>query len=142
MKRVLGVLGIQAFVFHSNFFKNEKKHVRLTEEELQLIEDALEKQTSAEDAETLATLQANETAIQEALTAAFELHGLEVVEGQSVAEAVESLSAKCTEYGENKNSHSIHRTNGKDKQEDEDVDNSAEYAHNQVFNEDKFKTLK
>lgn len=136
MKRVLGVLGIQAFVFHSNFFKNEKKHVRLTEEELQLIEDALEKQTSAEDAETLATLQANETAIQEALTAAFELHGLEVVEGQSVAEAVEALSAKCTEYGENKNSHSIHRTNGKDKQEDEEELKEGFYdsnaAHNQI----------
>lgn len=136
MKRVLGVLGIQAFVFHSNFFKNEKKHVRLTEEELQLIEDALEKQISAEDAETLATLQANETAIQEALTAAFELHGLEVVEGQSVAEAVEALSAKCTEYGENKNSHSIHRTNGKDKQEDEEELKEGFYdsnaAHNQI----------
>ncbi|WP_313373744.1 hypothetical protein [Chishuiella sp.] len=136
MKRVLGVLGIQAFVFHSNFFKNEKKHVRLTEEELQLIEDALEKQTSAEDAETLATLQANETAIQEALTAAFELHGLEVVEGQSVAEAVEALSAKCTEYGERKNSHSIHRTNGKDKQEDEEELKEGFYdsnaAHNQI----------
>lgn len=142
MKRVLVVLGIQAFVFHSNFFKNEKKHVRLNEEELQKIEDALEKQTSAEDAETLATLQADETATQEALSAAFELHGLKTVEGQTVAEAVEVLSAKCTEYGESKNQHSFHKTDGKDKQEDEDVDNSADYAHNQVFNEDKFKTLK
>ncbi|HAD78789.1 MAG TPA: hypothetical protein DCF99_04445, partial [Flavobacteriaceae bacterium] len=87
MKRVLAVLGIQAFVFHStNIFGKGEKHVRLKEEELQLIEDALEKQTSAEDAETLATLQANETAIQEALTAAFELHGLKTVEGQTVAE--------------------------------------------------------
>ncbi|WP_313359801.1 hypothetical protein [Empedobacter sp.] len=142
MKRVLAVLGIQAFVFHSNFLKNEKKHVRLNEEELQKIEDALEKQTSAEDAETLATLQANETATQEALSAAFELHGLKTVEGQTVAEAVEALSAKCTEYGESKNQHSFHKTDGKDKQEDEEVENSADYAHNQVFNEDKFKTLK
>ena len=142
MKRVLAVLGVQAFVFHSNFFKNEKKHVRLNEEELQKIEDALEKQTSAEDAETLATLQANETEVQEALTAAFELHGLKTVEGQTVAEAVEALSAKCTEYGESKNQHSFHKTDGKDKQEDEEVENSADYAHNQVFNEDKFKTLK
>ncbi len=142
MKRVLAVLGIQAFVFHStNIFGKGEKHVRLKEEELQLIEDALEKQTSAEDAETLATLQANETAVQEALTAAFELHGLETVEGQSVAEAVEALSAKCTEYGESKNQHSFHKTDGKDK-EDEEVDNSANYAHNQVFNEDKFTTLK
>lgn len=136
MKRVLAVLGIQAFVFHSNFFKNEKKHVRLNEEELQKIEDALEKQTSAEDAETLATLQANESAVQEALTAAFELHGLKTVEGQTVAEAVEALSAKCTEYGEATNSHSIHKTDGKDKQEDEEefkegfFDPNAE--HNQI----------
>lgn len=136
MKRVLAVLGIQAFVFHSNFFKNEKKHVRLNEEELQKIEDALEKQTSAEDAETLATLQANETAVQEALTAAFELHGLKTVEGQTIAEAVEALSKKCTEYGEATNSHSIHKTDGKDKQEDEEefkegfFDPNAE--HNQI----------
>ncbi|WP_312355559.1 hypothetical protein [Empedobacter sp.] len=136
MKRVLAVLGIQAFVFHSNFLKNEKKHVRLNEEELQKIEDALEKQTSAEDAETLATLQANETATQEALSAAFELHGLKTVEGQTVAEAVEALSAKCTEYGESKNTHSFHKTDGKDKQEDEEefkegfFDPNAE--HNQI----------
>lgn len=136
MKRVLAALGIQAFVFHSNFFKNEKKHVRLNEEELQKIEDALEKQTSAEDAETLATLQANETATQEALSAAFELHGLKTVEGQTVAEAVEALSAKCTEYGQSKNQHSFHKTDGKDKQEDEEefkegfFDAGAE--HNQI----------
>ena len=121
MKRVLAVLGIQAFVFHStNIFGKGEKHVRLKEEELQLIEDALEKQTSAEDAETLATLQANETEVQEALTAAFELHGLKTVEGQTIAEAVEALSVKCTEYGESKNTHSFHKTDGKDKQEDEE----------------------
>lgn len=137
MKRVLAVLGIQAFVFHStNIFGKGEKHVRLKEEELQLIEEALEKQTSAEDAETLATLQANETAVQEALTAAFELHGLKTVEGQTVAEAVEALSAKCTEYGEATNSHSIHKTDGKDKQEDEEELKEGFYdsnaAHNQI----------
>ena len=104
--------------------------------ELQKIEDALEKQTSAEDAETLATLQANETATQEALSAAFELHGLKTVEGQTVAEAVEALSAKCTEYGESKNQHSFHKTDGKDKQDEGDglkegfFDPNAE--HNQI----------
>ncbi len=137
MKRVLAVLGIQAFVFHStNIFGKGEKHVRLKEEELQKIEDALEKQTSAEDAETLATLQANENSVQEALTAAFELHGLKTVEGQTTTEAIEALSAKCTEYGESKNSHSIHRTDGKDKDEDEEefkegfFDPNAE--HNQI----------
>ena len=137
MKRVLAVLGIQAFVFHStNSFGKGEKHVRLKEEELQKIEDALEKQTSAEDAETLATLQANETATQEALSAAFELHGLKTVEGQTVAEAVEALSAKCTEYGEATNSHSIHKTDGKDKQEDAEELKGGFYdenaAHNQI----------
>lgn len=141
MKRVLAVLGLQAFVFHSNFFKNEKKHVRLNEEELQKIEDALEKQTSVEDAQTLATLQANETEVQEALTAAFELNKIEATTGQTVAEAIGALSAKCEEYGSSTNTHSIPPTDGKDKAED-DGDETDDYAHNQVFNENKFKTLK
>lgn len=133
MKRVLAVLGIQAFIFHSNFFKNEKKHVRLTEEDLQKLEDALEKQTSAEDAETLANLQANETLIQESLTAAFEANDIEATEGQTIAEAVEALSAKCQELGAAKNTHSISKTDGKDDEEElKEGFFDSKAAHNQI----------
>ncbi len=120
MKRILAVLGIQAFVFHSNFFKNEKKHVRLTEEELQKIEDALEKQTTAEDAEALASLQANENEIQEALTAAFEMNKIEMTEGQSISESIAALGQKCKEYGDANPKHSTVKSDGKNKEEETD----------------------
>lgn len=118
MKKVLAVLGLQAFVFHSNFWGNEKKHVRLSEEQLEKLNTALEQQTSAEDAELLANLQENETAIQESLSAALALNGIEAVEGQTVAEAIEALGLKCKEYGDANPTHLKIPTDGKDKQED------------------------
>lgn len=118
MKKVLAVLGLAAFEFHSNFWGNGKKHVRLTEEELQKIDDELEKQTSAEDAAQLASLVAQEVEIQESLTAALALNGIEAVEGQTVAQAIEALGAKCKEFGDANPGHTIIPTDGKDKPED------------------------
>ncbi|WP_418124266.1 hypothetical protein ACNFU2_06535 [Chryseobacterium sp. PTM-20240506] len=129
MKKVLAVLGLQAFTFHNNFWGSGEAHVKLDNKQLQLIEDALEKKetenTTAEGAESLADLQAKvtgfeakETAVQEALTAALSLNGIAATEGQTVAQAIEVLGTKCKEYGDSKETHSIIQTDGKEKPSD------------------------
>lgn len=147
MKKVLAVLGLQAFVFHNNFFGGGEAHVKMTKEQLEKIDAELEKGGTGADAKTVADLkeqvsgfEAKEDAVQEALTAAMELNGIEAVEGQSPAEAIAELGAKCKEFGEATNTHSLTQTDGKDKKPN--ADQSGNYAHNQVFNDDKFKTLK
>lgn len=129
MKKLLAVLGLQAFTFHNNFWGSGEAHVKLDNKQLQLIEDALDKtpteNKASEDATTLEDLQtkvsgfeAKETAIQEALTAALNLNGIEATEGQSVAEAITALGTKCKEYGSSTNTHSFIHTNGVDKEPD------------------------
>ncbi|MET3035835.1 hypothetical protein ABXT08_07030 [Chryseobacterium sp. NRRL B-14859] len=129
MKKLLAVLGLQAFTFHNNFWGSGEAHVKLDNKQLQLIEDALENKATEnpanEDAKTLEDLQAqvsgfeaNEAAVQEALTAALGLNGIEAAEGQTVAEAITALGAKCKEYGSSKNTHSFIHTNGVEKEPD------------------------
>lgn len=146
MKKLLGVLGLQAFVFHNNFWGTGEAHVKLDNKQLQLIEDALEKQggenTANEDAQTLADLQAQvsgfqakETAIQEALSAAMSLNGIEATEGQSVAQAIANLGTKCKEYGDSNETHSIIQTDGKEKPSADGLQNGfydPKAAHNQI----------
>lgn len=127
MNKLLAVLGIQAFVFHNNFWGTGEAHVKLDNKQLQMIEDALEKKAGEnkadENTETLADLQAqitgfqaNETAVQEALTAAMALNGITATKGQSVAEAISALGTKCKEYGDSTETHSILQTDGLDKE--------------------------
>ncbi|QWA38862.1 hypothetical protein [Chryseobacterium sp. ZHDP1] len=146
MKKVLAVLGLQAFTFHNNFWGAGEAHVKLDNKQLQLIEDALEKNeaenTPAEGAESLADLQAkvsgfeaNEISIQEAVTAALNLNGIEAAEGQTVAQAIEALGTKCKEYGDSKETHSIIQTDGKEKPAADGLQNGfydPKAPHNQI----------
>ncbi|WP_313091898.1 hypothetical protein [Chryseobacterium flavum] len=146
MKKLLAVLGLQAFTFHNNFWGNGEAHVKLDNKQLQLIEDALEKNATEnpanEDAKTLEDLQAtisgleaNETAVQEALTAALNLNGIERKEGQSVAQAIADLGAKCKEYGDSKETHSIIKTTGVEKPSGDGIQNGfydPNAPHNQI----------
>ncbi len=147
MKKVLAVLGLQTLTFQSNFWdKGGEAYVKMNKEQIEKIDAAIPDETP-EGSEDLAKLQGkitgfqnNETAVQEALTAALKLNGIDAVEGQSPAEAIAALGTKCKEFGDSKETHSLANTDGKDK--NPDADQSAKYAHNQVFNDDKFKTLK
>ncbi len=148
MNKLLAVLGLASFTFHSNFWDvSGKKHVKLQEEDLQKIEDALEKNATGEDATALADLQtqvsgfeANETAVQEALTNALTLNGMTSAEGQSVAEAITALGAKCKEYGISKDrGHNKPENNGEEKPEE----TQETYAFENVLNDmSKYPTLK
>lgn len=147
MNKLLAVLGLASFTFHSNFWNGGNKHVKLEEEDLQKIEDALEKNATGEDATALADLQnqvsgfeANENAVQEALTNALTLNGMTIAEGQSVAEAITALGAKCKEYGTSKDrGHNKPDNNGKEKEEE----TPETYAFENVLNDmSKYPTLK
>ncbi len=139
MKKLLAVLGLQTFTFQSNFWGGGKAHVKLDEEQLKLIEAALDEKGSGEEAQTIADLQekvAGLEAAQEALTAAMNLNGIEAKEGQAMADAIADLGAKCKEYGDSKETHSAPPTNGKDKGDDSGLiegfmDPNAE--HNQLL---------
>lgn len=149
MKKLLGVLGFTAFTYQStNIFGGGENHVRLTKEQLEKIDAALPDEgatnTATENTKTIANLQskvdaftAGETSIQEALTTAYQENGFKAVEGQSTLEAIAHLSAKCKEFGSSNNTHSIPPTDGKDKNDDNDliegyIDPNAE--HNKIIN--------
>lgn len=145
MKKLLAVLNLQAFTFHNNFWGSGEAHVKLDNKQLQLIEDALEENaenTENEDAKTLEDLQAKvsgleakETAVQEALTAALNLNGIEAKEGQSVAQAIADLGAKCKEYGDSNETHSIIKTTGVEKPSGDGIQNGfydPNAPHNQI----------
>lgn len=125
MKKVLAVLGLQAFAFQSsNFWGGGEAHVKMTKEQLEKIDAALPEEGAQADAKTLADLQgkvtgfeANETAIQEALTAAMELNGIEAVADQTPAEAIAALGVKCKEFGDSGETHSIPKNSGVEKPE-------------------------
>ena len=144
MKKVLAVLGLTAFTFQNNFWgKKEDAHVKLSQEQLEKIDAALENAGTGDSAQTIADLQEkvsgleqSETAVKEALTAAMELNGIAATENQTPVEAISALGAKCKEYGESKHTHSLPKTDGKDKADSNGliegyIDPNAE--HNQLL---------
>lgn len=123
-KLLCALLALTNIELHSNFFGNKKPTAKLDEEQLQSIEDALGKNdTSAlqstidEQNTTISTMQTEKTDMENALSEAFSINGLDLPEGTSVAEAIATLGTKCKEFGGAKNTHSIPPTDGKDKQE-------------------------
>lgn len=143
---ILGLLGLSILETHSGVNPFAKSHVRLTEEQLDQIESSL----ATNDVTGLNTQIANLTttvsentatlgSIDTAIASAFTANGLELPEGTSATDAIATLSTKCKEYGEKTNTHSLIHTDGIDK---DDKDESVNYAHNQILNENKFKTLK
>ena len=121
-KLLCALLALTNIELHSNFFGNKKPTAKLDEEQLQSIEDALAKNdTSAlqttidEQTTTISTMQTEKTDMENALNEAFSINGLDLPEGISAAEAIAALGTKCKEYGSDKNTHSIPRSDGKDR---------------------------
>lgn len=147
-KNLCAALALEQIDFHSNILPGSIPVAKFNADQVAAIDAALaDKDTSALDkqisdhAETITTLQASEKKVGEAVKAAYALNGLAYTEGVSSAEAITALSAKCKEYGDSTATHSIPPNDGIDKP-DESADPSADYAHNKVFNDEKFKTLK
>lgn len=140
MKKLTALLGLASITLHnSNIFGTGKNYAKFDEEQLQKIEDGLAKTGTEEDAQTIADLQNDilnfqnsETSVQEALTEALQLNGIDAVEGQSVAEAITALGAQCKQYGDAKATHTLPQNDGKENEEDAD----PVYGFEQVLNDE------
>lgn len=141
---ILGILGLTMLESHSNIMGiGGKAHVRLTEEQLDNIEEKLNAndteglQTTINDhVATIATMNTEATTVASALDAAFSENDLTAAEGATVAERIAQLSTQCKTYGDSNDTHSIPKTDGKDKLDydgliDGYMDPNAE--HNQLL---------
>ncbi|WP_312750531.1 hypothetical protein [Epilithonimonas hominis] len=145
-KLLIATMGVASIDLHSNVFGNKKPYAKVDEESLQKVEDALAKndtsalQTTITAHEaTIATMQTDKTNVENAISEAFTMNGIEAPEGISIAEAIATLGTKCKEMGSSNNTHSIPQNDGK---ENNEADPAEQYSHNKVFDESKFKTLK
>lgn len=141
---LLGVLGLSVLETHSGVMSS-KSHVRLTEEELDKVEKALEandvsglNQTIADQKEKISNHEKSEGELKESLAAAFAANKLEMGD-MNPKDAIAHLSAKCKEYGESKNTHSTPPTNG----QNNNGDPAPKYAFEEAVNDtSKYPVLK
>lgn len=147
-QKLVALLGLGTIVLDTNFFGNKKPFAKFDEEQLQKIEDALEeKDTSAleqkitEHETTISGLNTEKSGIENAVNQALQLNGLELPEGTTMADAVALLGTTCKTYGDSKSTHTIVQNDGVEKS-DGTEEKSSNYAHNQVFDESKYTTLK
>lgn len=122
--RIVALLGLSEMVLHSNLFGG-KPFAKLSEDELEKINAALE--------EELASGKENMAALQDAVEQALEHAGLEA-EG-TLQENIVLLGQKCREYGDSKNRHNFPENNGKDEPTNglEDGYLDPEDSHNKLI---------
>lgn len=141
---LLSVLGLSVLETHSGVMSS-KSHVRLSEDELDKVEKALEANdvtalntTIKEQKEKISGHEKFDGDLKNSLTAAFAENKLDMGD-MSPTDAIAALSAKCKEHGEAKNSHSIPSNDGKDKN---DVQ-TPKYAFEEAVNDtSKYPVLK
>ena len=144
-KNLCAVLALEQIDFHSNILPGSKPVAKFNEDQLQKIEAALEERDNTalnekieDQATTIANHVSADTAVTAAIVAAFEANGLELAEGTPAVDAIATLSAKCKEHGEATNTHYFVKTDGKDKQENQE----PEYEFEKVlYDNSKFNTL-
>ena len=110
--RITALLGLAQLTFHAGVFGTQKPFAKLSEEELEKIENALAGLESEEMAEEL---EKTKQSLSDAVT------NLEVAKKNSeeTAQAVEAaletlLGEKCKEFGGSKNRHSVVENDGKE----------------------------
>lgn len=122
--QLLAILGLSELNLKAGFFGG-KAFVAMTEEQLDLIEEALkEKDTSAMETE-LKELREQDAShrvemgnIENAVTAAMKLNSLEA---NSTSESIELLGTTCKAYGEKKTLHTLALHNGEESNLEQDV---------------------
>ncbi len=140
----MSVLGLSVLETHSGVMSS-KSHVRLSEEELDKVEKALEANdvtalntTIKEQNDKISNYEKFDGELKESLTAAFAANKLEMGD-MSPKDAIAHLSAKCKEHGEATNTHSIAKTDGLDKNDTE----TPKYAFEEAVNDtSKYPVLK
>lgn len=142
--KITALLGLAQLTLHSGIVGMGKPVAKLTEEDLEKIENALENienvealQQKLSDAEaSSATFEKVVAETAQAVENAMETAGLEKQEG--LVENINLLGKKCKEYGESKDRHSFADNNGKDEEGKEkyiDGHIDPNDAHNQLINQ-------
>lgn len=142
--KITALLGLAQLTLHSGIVGMGKPVAKLTEEDLEKIENALENNENIEalqqklsDAEaSSATFEKVVAETAQAVENAMETAGLEKQEG--LVENINLLGEKCKEFGESKDRHSFADNNGKDDEGKEkyiDGHIDPNDAHNQLINQ-------
>lgn len=142
--KITALLGLAQLTLHSGIVGMGKPVAKLTEEDLEKIENALENNENIEalqqklsDAEaSSATFEKVVAETAQAVENAMETAGLEKQEG--LVENINLLGEKCKEFGESKDRHSFADNNGKDEEGKEkyiDGHIDPNDAHNQLINQ-------
>lgn len=142
--KITALLGLAQLTLHSGITGMGKPVAKLTEEDLEKIENALENienvealQQKLSDAEaSSATFEKVVAETAQAVENAMETAGLEKQEG--LVENINLLGEKCKEFGESKDRHSFAENNGKDEEGKEkyiDGHIDPNDAHNQLINQ-------
>lgn len=142
--KITALLGLAQLTLHSGITGMGKPVAKLTEEDLEKIENALENNENIEalqqklsDAEaSSATFEKVVAETAQAVENAMETAGLEKQEG--LVENINLLGEKCKEFGESKDRHSFADNNGKDEEGKEkyiDGHIDPNDAHNQLINQ-------
>lgn len=118
-KNIVALLGLAEIQLHSNFFGG-KNFAKLSEEELEKLDAAIEKadvnelETKiAELEKEKATLKAENASFLEALEQALSHNNMKAE--STVAESIVSLGKQCKAYGESNNRHNVVDNDGEDK---------------------------
>ena len=130
--RIVALLGLSEMVLHSNLFGG-KAFAKLSEDELEKINAALEEKDTKALEEELASGKENMAALQDAVEQALEHAGLEAK--GTLQENIVLLGEKCREYGDSKNRHNFPENNGKDEPTNglEDGYLDPEDSHNKLI---------
>jgi hypothetical protein len=130
--RIVALLGLSEMVLHSNLFGG-KAFAKLSEDELEKINAALEEKDTKALEEELAAGKENMASIQDAVEQALEHAGLEAK--GTLQENIVLLGQKCREYGDSKNRHNFPENNGKDEPTNglEDGYLDPEDSHNKLI---------
>lgn len=130
--RIVALLGLSEMVLHSNLFGG-KAFAKLSEDELEKINAALEEKDTKALEEELAAGKENMAALQDAVEQAMEHAGLETK--GTLQENIVLLGEKCREYGDSKNRHNFPENNGKDEPTNGLVDGylNPEDSHNKLI---------
>ena len=129
--RITALLGLAQLTFHAGVFGTQKPFAKLSEEDLEKIENALaglESEGLAEELEStkqslsdavtnLEVVKKNSEETAQAVEAALETAGLKEEAKESVVENIALLGEKCKEFGGSKNRHSLVENDGKENSE-------------------------
>lgn len=141
--KITALLGLAQLTLHSGIVGMGKPVAKLTEEDLEKIENALNHDFETENAQLKADLEtANKdkkeaedklTSMEDQVAEALQTAGLEG--GEDALENINLLGKKCKEYGESKDRHSFAENNGEDKETEQYIDGyiNPNDAHNKLI---------